>query len=358
VTILTLAARNLTRNKTRVVLTVLGVGVAVLAFMLIRVVVWAWSMGGEVAAKDRIGTRDKITFVNRLPLRYAQDLKDAAAPLGVTHVTYMDWFGGKDPRNDSLFFGAFAVDHATFLDVYNELSISPEARERWKSDPQAALVGKNLAKKLQVKEGDKITLISPIYPGDWEFHVAAVYRSTAKSFDESSFIFRWDYLNNNKALPASQKDRIGWLAAKLTDPGRSAEISKAIDKAFDDRDQQTLSMSERDLNTSFVGMVAAVLQILNIASFVILLILGLILGNTIAMGVRERTYEHGVLRALGFMPRHITMFVVAEALFIGALGGAFGLALAYAMSRLLRLADGPDEVHRNQIGQLELRKYQ
>jgi alkylation response protein AidB-like acyl-CoA dehydrogenase len=34
------------------------------------------------------------------------------------------------------------------------------------------------------------------------------------------------------------------------------------------------------------------------------------------------------------------------------------LAAALATARLLRLADGPDEVHRNQIGRLELRRYQ
>ena len=42
----------------------------------------------------------------------------------------------------------------------------------------------------------------------------------------------------------------------------------------------------------------------------------------------------------------------------GGTSNDFGLASAYAMSRVLRLADGPDEVHRNQIGKLELRKYQ
>jgi len=48
---------------------------------------------------------------------------------------------------------------------------------------------------------------------------------------------------------------------------------------------------------------------------------------------------------------------------IQAFGGAgvtddYGLAYAYATARSLRLADGPDEVHRNQIARLELRRYQ
>ena len=41
----------------------------------------------------------------------------------------------------------------------------------------------------------------------------------------------------------------------------------------------------------------------------------------------------------------------------GGLSNDFGLSHAYAQARLLRLADGPDEVHRNQIAKLELRKY-
>jgi acyl-CoA dehydrogenase len=36
----------------------------------------------------------------------------------------------------------------------------------------------------------------------------------------------------------------------------------------------------------------------------------------------------------------------------------FPLAQAYAYARAVRIVDGPDEVHRNQIGRLELRKYQ
>ncbi|MFZ6675057.1 acyl-CoA dehydrogenase [Undibacterium sp. Xuan67W] len=41
----------------------------------------------------------------------------------------------------------------------------------------------------------------------------------------------------------------------------------------------------------------------------------------------------------------------------GGVSNDFGVAYAYAQARTLRLADGPDEVHRNQIGKMELKKY-
>jgi acyl-CoA dehydrogenase len=40
----------------------------------------------------------------------------------------------------------------------------------------------------------------------------------------------------------------------------------------------------------------------------------------------------------------------------GGMSNDFGLAAAYATARLLRLADGPDEVHRDQIARIELKR--
>jgi len=42
----------------------------------------------------------------------------------------------------------------------------------------------------------------------------------------------------------------------------------------------------------------------------------------------------------------------------GGVSNDFGLAYAYAQARTLRLADGPDEVHRDQIARLELKRHQ
>ena len=78
-------------------------------------------------------------------------------------------------------------------------------------------------------------------------------------------------------------------------------------------------------------MVSAILKAVSIVSVVMMAIMGLILGNTIAMGVRERTHEYGVLRAIGFLPRHIMLFILGEGLFLGCLGGAIGLAVGYTL---------------------------
>ena len=57
-----------------------------------------------------------------------------------------------------------------------------------------------------------------------------------------------------------------------------------------------------------------------------------------------------------------TMLTKVADMAIQAFGGGgvsddFGLAYTYASARSMRIFDGPDEVHRNQIGKLELARY-
>lgn len=322
----TLAARNALRNRFRTLLTVLGVAVAVLSFVTLRTVIYSWTVGVEAAAKDRLGTRHKVTFIMTLPKRYIEDVRQVP---GVVAATWFNWFGGKDPKHEREFFATLAVDKDSVFQVMDEMLVPPEQLQRWKEDRKGAIVGDVLAKKLGWKVGDRVTLTGTIFPGDWEFHVSGIYTATRKSVDRSTFLFHWGYLN--ESVPERARDQLGWISSRVNDPARAADIAKAIDRVFEDRDVQTLSMSERAMNNSFLGMLSAVLQAVDVVSVVILVILMLILGNTIAMGVRERTHEYGVLRAVGFLPKHLAVFVVAEALTIGLLGGLLGLALAYPL---------------------------
>ena len=76
--------------------------------------------------------------------------------------------------------------------------------------------------------------------------------------------------------------------------------------------------------TQFGGMFSAILKVISAVSIIILGIMLLILGNTIAMGVRERTHEYGTLLALGFEPAHIGRLIVFESAFVGLIGGIAG----------------------------------
>ncbi len=319
------AFKNVLRNKFRTGMTIAGITFALIAFLAVRTVVTSWESAVDHAAKDRLGTRHKVTFVMQLPKKYVDDIRKTP---GVVEATWANWFGAKNPNAEQEFFATMAVDAPSFIDVYKEMALDPQEIEAWKANRRGAVIGDVLARKFNWKVGDKVTLMGTVYPGDWEFEISGIYEATARSVDRSSFFFHWDYLN--ETLRPEDKDRVGWVASRVDDPKKVAEISKRIDKLFDEQDTQTVTMSEKAMQQSFMGFFSTILTALNVASVVILVIMMLIVGNTIAMGVRERTNEYGMMRAIGFRPGHIAGFVVAEAAFVGLLGGIIGLALGYS----------------------------
>jgi putative ABC transport system permease protein len=252
--LVSIAIKNTRRNLFRTVLTVIGVAVAMLAFLLLRTVLSAWLVGAEYSAKDRIGTRHKVTFVMWLPKRYADDVKQVS---GVKSVTWFNWFGAHVPGKESEFFSNMASDPKTFFDVYDEIAVPPEQKAHYLEDRRGAIVGTQLARQFGWKVGDHVTLEGTIYPGLWEFNIDGIYTATRKSMDQSSFYFHWDYLNDSVAENA--KEQIGWIASKVPDASQAASVAKRIDALFDVRDTQTLSMSERAMNVSFLGMISTLL---------------------------------------------------------------------------------------------------
>jgi putative ABC transport system permease protein len=323
-----LAARNLLRNRFRTLLTVVGIALSILTFITLRTVVYAWTVAVEVAPKDRIVTRHKITFVMTLPRRYVDTVRQTP---GVRAATFANWFGGKDPKHEREFFSTLAIDTDTAFEVYSEVKVPAEQLTAWKADRAGAVVGDALAKKLGWKLGDRVTLESSIFPSPpdnpWTFTIRGIYTATAKSVDRYTFFFHWSLLNER--IPEARKDQIGWTVARIEQAGRAAEVSQAIDRAFEPQEIQTLSQDERSFNASFLSGVSAVLSALDLVSAIILGIMCLILGNTIAMGVRERTNEYGAMRALGFSRGHLFGFVLGESVVAGLLGGAVGILLAY-----------------------------
>lgn len=329
----TLAAKNLLRNKVRTILTVLAVIAIVFTFMALRTVITAWQVGEDHGAKDRIATRHKVSMIMPLPMNYVTKLRQNrdrdGNELGLETVSYGSWFGGKHPQRETEFFATIAVDPPTFLKVYHDIVVTPEEAEVFLANRRGAIVGDVLARKFGWEVGQKVTLEGTIYAGNWDFEIVGIYTAKRKAVDRMSFFFHWEYLN--ESIKGPDKDKVGWIISRFDQPERTAEISRKIDQLFETESDLTLSMSERQMQMSFMGMLSAVLTAINAVSMVLMLIMTLILGNAIAMGVRERTGEYGVLRAIGFMPRHLVMFIVGESMFVGLIGGLIGTGLGYMM---------------------------
>jgi putative ABC transport system permease protein len=320
--LLKLLARNTLRHKLRTLLTIVGVGVAVMAFALLRTVVTAWYAGVEASAANRLITRHAVSFVFPLPLAYRDRI--AQVP-GVNKVTYASWFSGVYIDKNQ-FFARLAVDSDTFFDVYPEFVIEREQFEVFKRERNACVIGIDIAKRYNLKLGDIMPIEGDVFPGQWEFVVRGIYRPRDQTTDPSSMMFHYQYLEERIRQEMPQRSgEIGWYIVRIKDPENSATISREIDAMFANSRAETKTETERAFQQNFLSAASAVITAMNIMSFVIIGIILLVLGNTMVMSARERTHEFAVLKALGFSGGQLFFLIAGESLILSTLGSALGL---------------------------------
>jgi len=322
--LLRLMLRNSLRHKLRSVLTILGIGVAVMAFALLRTVVTAWHAGVEASAANRLISRHAVSFVFPLPLAYRDRI--ARVP-GVNKVTYAIWFSGVYVDKNQ-FFARLGVDSETFFEVYPEFLIDKEQFEVFKRERNAAIIGIDIAQRYNLKIGDIMPVEGDVFPGQWEFVVRGIYTPRDQTTDPATMMFHYKYVEERirQEMP-DRAGEIGWYIVRIDDPENSAAISEEIDKLFANSRAETKTETERAFQQSFLSAASAIITAMNIMSFVIIGIILLVLGNTMVMSARERTHEYAVLKALGFSAGQIFFLIAGESLILSLLGSALGLGV-------------------------------
>jgi putative ABC transport system permease protein len=326
---LKLVLRNALRHKLRTGLTVLGLVVAIVSFGLLQTVVDAWYAGAEGAAPTRLVTRNAVSLVFPLPLSYRDKIRGVD---GVRAVSYGNWFGGiyQDPKN---FFPQFAVDAATYFDLYREYRVPDEDFKAFLRDRKGAIVGRKLADTYGFRVGDTLPIRGTIFAGTWEFTVRGVYDGAEPKTDTSQLFFHWDYLNETvKKRSRGRADQVGIYFVDIVDADRAAEVSQAIDALFRNSIAETLTETERAFQIGFVKQTEAIVAAIRIVSYVVILIILAVMANTMAMTARERLGEYATLKALGFSPGYVARLIFGESLAIAGLGAAIGIALTFPVA--------------------------
>jgi putative ABC transport system permease protein len=328
--LLKLLIKNSFRHKLRTSLTVIGITIAILSFGMLRTIVGAWYAGVEASSATRLVTRNAVSLIFFLPISYREKISQVP---GVKEVGYSDWFGGIyiDEKN---FFPNFATDVRTAMDLYPEFKLSEDQKNAFLRDRKGAVVGRKTAARFGWKIGDLITLKGTIFPGTWEFVLRGIYHGAQKSTDETQFFFHWNYLNESlKKTAPYRADKVGWFLVGVTSPNVAADVAVAIDKLFKNSLAETITETEKAFQLSFISMTDAIVVVIQLVSFIVIIIIMAVMANTMAMTVRERTGEYAIMKTLGFGGWHIAVLIFGESLLIASIGSALGIAFTFPAAK-------------------------
>jgi len=329
---LPLVLKNSARSRRRSVLTIVSI---TLCLCLLGVLGAFYHMFFLSEATDqqalRLVVRNRVSLARPLPLYYGQRIREVP---GVQEVMVLQWFGGtyKDTRDMRNFFPRFAAEPDKLFTVYPEYRTPPEQQKAFIEERTACLIGRKLAERLGFKFGDRITIQGDIFPVDLEFVVRAIYDSER---DNENLIFHYDYLR--EALKGQEGgDMVGTFVLRAERAGDVERIATTVDGMFRNATLQTKTETERQFELSFLGFLGNVKLFLLAVSSAITFTILLVSGNTMAMSVRERVREVGILKTLGFTRRSVMTLIVGEAVAIALIGGVLGLLLAGGLCSLLR----------------------
>jgi putative ABC transport system permease protein len=310
-----LIIKNVLRNKIRTLGTIASLVVSLFLIITLATILTEFDRNTEESNPLRLVSRHAVSLGFVIPAAHLERIRSVP---GVKDAMPFNWFGGiyKDEKN---FFANFAVDATRIRGILTELKMSEPEWQAFINDRQGAIVGQKLVKLYGFTPGQRITLKSPIYNQSVEF----IIRGVCTGGDEKTLFFHTEYVN--ELLPPWAKDQVSTVSILANSADDVPRVAQAIDSLFVNSDAPTKTESEREFALSFQTMMGGVKQFLYGIMAAITFSVLLVMGNTMAMSVRERTKEVGTLKALGFQRGTIAGLFLGEALIVATIGAAIGI---------------------------------
>lgn len=318
-----LVLKHVVRHRTRSLLTMSGVAVAMFLFCTVQAMQRGVEAATEVRATDTtlVVYRENryCPFSSRLPQHYQSRIE--AIP-GVRNVI---------PMRIHVSNCRASLDVVTFRGVPPVAFEAPGATpdiidgtlEDWSRRSDAALVGESLAIRRGIKVGDRFSA------GGLTVYVAGVIRSDEPQ-DRNVAYTHLPFIQE-----ASRRGGTGGVVTqfnvKVNDPAQLTSVAETIDAEFARDQEPTSTHPER----AFVARAASdVMQIVSFASWLgwgALAAVFALVANAIVLAVQDRVRDHAVLQTLGYSGNLIGRLIVAEGLLIGLAGGGLGAVVAYTV---------------------------
>ncbi|MGM5055700.1 ABC transporter permease [Rhizobium sp. 814_E9_N1_1] len=327
-----LMRRNACRKRFRATLLMFSVGIAFLIYALTASFLGG-SQGAAGASDNLLGVFNKSGRGLPLPFAY---LNRIAADGDVAAVAYTARMRGFVEVEKNVVMTS-AVDPRSIAAANgDELGLTSALIAALEEGRDRVLVGRALAEAQGWSVGQRISVTSQLIKADgsrdWSFVIAGIFEGANASTDTYFMLARYDTIN---AARARDKDTVDAFVVRPRQGVSPGVLAARIDALFANSAAQTRTQSEKQFLEAFLRQFADVGLIVSLvvgAAFVTILMITV---NTMLSAVRERSFEIGVMKVLGFSQGRIMTLVLGETLFIFATGGAGGLLLAWLATLLI-----------------------
>ncbi|WP_444916017.1 ABC transporter permease [Microbulbifer sp. TRSA007] len=200
------------------------------------------------------------------------------------------------------------------------------------SDPEIML-GKDLARNLNVSPGDYITLMSSTVHGAlnaMDFKVRGVFGTGVPDMDK-----RQVYISVQAAQFLLDSERVSTMAIYGYNLDKTASLQEKLRELVPELEITTWE----DRAFFYQGVKNLYDRIFGLMGIIMALVIFVSLFNTLAMSVTERTREIGTLSALGASKVELITGFILEALVLAVVGSLVGVILAGLISAGLMMFD-------------------
>lgn len=320
---LPLLFKNIFRKKTRLLLTIGSFAIALFLFAILAIVNNSFNGAlSKMSGVDRLMVQNRVSIIQPVPESYKEKIEQVK---GVKAVTYANWFGAyyQDEKN---FFPQYAIDEEGYRQMYPEFKVTDAEWKAFLDDREGAIIGEKTAARYGFKVGDRVPLLGVLWSKDrsWSFNVRGIYHADKPDEDTSQFWLHWKLFDERRSFG---KGTVGWYIVRIDNPDDAVRISKEIDTMFANSSTETKTQTEKEMMAGWAKQTGNIGLIITIIGSIVFFTLLLVIGNTMAMSIRERVRELAVLKAVGFTDTFVLVLVIAESLLVALLGVVTGLVL-------------------------------
>jgi lipoprotein-releasing system permease protein len=214
--------------------------------------------------------------------------------------------------------------------------------------PQAILIGEDLARQLDVRLGDSITLVTPqgtlspmgMLPRTRRARVAGIYNLGLYEFDSS-----YGFVSLAFGERLMGKDSVDLIQLRVTNiydaPKIADEIPTRLGQAY-------VAQDWSDLNQSLFVALGLEKLAISIAIGLIVIVAALNIVASLILLVMEKSRDIAILKTMGTSPKRIMTIFMMQGLIIGiagtVVGGGGGLVLCWVLDHY-RLIKIPADVY-------------